>query len=180
MKHVCILTFCNDSTEFQHLFLSFSHYSQYTCTIQWYFKIQMARTWQNGWSFDHPQNIKLPIAKEIGQSHAVKSTDPDTLTVIGLLSQNLYASKFLPLEKHYVIHATFLLDSKEVYSIVVRYFVSCFSDIMCILYFSFRLSWSTIKSIHCYRIFKIKHINLPYKHTTINKITFTDLSKYSW
>ena len=44
--------------------------------------------------------------KEIGQSHIVKAT----WTVKGLLSQNLYASKFLHLEKHYVIHARFLLD----------------------------------------------------------------------
>ena len=69
----------------------------------------MARAWRNRLSFDHPQNIKLPIAKEIGQSHAVKSTDPDTWTMKRLLSQNLYASELLLLE-HYVIHAIFLLD----------------------------------------------------------------------
>ena len=56
------------------------------------------------------QNIKLPIAKEIGQSHTMKSTDPAIWTVKGLLSQTLYDSKVLHLEKHYVIHATFLLD----------------------------------------------------------------------
>ena len=56
------------------------------------------------------QNIKLPIDKEIGQSHTVKSTDPAIWTVKGLLSQTLYDSKVLHLEKHYVIHATFLLD----------------------------------------------------------------------
>ena len=66
----------------------------------------MARAWRNRLSFDHPQNIKLRIAKEIGQFHTVKSTDPDTWTVKGLISPNLYASKFL----HYVIHDTFLLD----------------------------------------------------------------------
>ena len=42
--------------------------------------------------FDHTQNIKLPIANEIDQSHTVKSTDPDPGTVKGcLLSPNLYA-----------------------------------------------------------------------------------------
>ena len=44
-------------------------------------------------------NIQLPIGKEIGQSHIVKSTDPDTWTVKGLLSHNLYASKFSTLRK---------------------------------------------------------------------------------
>ena len=37
-------------------------------------------------SFDHPCHIKLPIAKEIGQSHTVKSADPATWTVKRLLN----------------------------------------------------------------------------------------------
>ena len=44
---------------------------------------------RNGWSFDHPGNIRLLITKETGQSHTVRSTDPDTWTEKVLLSQNL-------------------------------------------------------------------------------------------
>ena len=51
-------------------------------------------------SFDPSCHIRLPIAKETGQSHTVKSADPDILEA---------GSKFLLSRKHYVIHATISL-----------------------------------------------------------------------
>ena len=54
-------------------------------------------------SFDPSCHIRLPIAKETGQSHTVKSAEPDTWTVKA-------GSKFLLSRKHYVIHATIFLS----------------------------------------------------------------------
>ena len=59
----------------------------------------------------HTQNIKLPIAKEIDQSHTVKSTDPNPGTVKGLFVISESVCLEIPaLRKALNITATFLLD----------------------------------------------------------------------